>query len=94
MSVAGSGASGCGRIKGQRLVSTIKLAEVWWFAVSDKGMFDEGVLGGWIRREDVEAFYKDLFELMEDRLITIGEGKVMDVTGGARGGVVVMESSG
>ena len=36
-----------------------KLAEVWGFAESDRGRFDEEVLGGWIRGEDVS---KDPFE--------------------------------
>ena len=39
-----------------------KLVEVWGFVESDRGRFDEGVLGGWIRGEDVEAFSKDPFE--------------------------------
>ena len=39
-----------------------KLAEVWGFEESDRGRFDEKVLGGWIRGEDVEAFSKDTFE--------------------------------
>ena len=38
-----------------------KLAEVWGFAESDRGRFDEEVLGGWIQGEDVEAFSKDPF---------------------------------
>ena len=71
-----------------------KLAEVRGFAESDRGGFDEEVLGGWIRGEDVEAFSKDPFEVEESRIIRSGEGKVMGVTGGAGGGVGVMESSG
>ena len=39
-----------------------KLAEVGWFAESDRGGFGEEVLGGWIRREDVETFSKDPFK--------------------------------
>ena len=39
-----------------------KLAEVGWFAESDRGGYVEEVLGGWIRGEDVEAFSKDQFE--------------------------------
>ena len=38
-----------------------KLAEVWGFAESGRGRFDE-VLGGWIRGEDVETLSKDQFE--------------------------------
>ena len=56
--------------------------------------FDEEVLGGWILGEDVEAFSKDPFELVEAQIISSGEGKVMGVTGGAGCGVGVMESSG
>ena len=72
-----------------------KLAEIWGFAESDRERFDEEVLGGWIRGEDVEAFSKDLFESVEVRIISSGEGKVMGVMGVAGGGGVgVMESSG
>ena len=39
-----------------------KLAEVGWFAESDRGGFGEEVLGGWTRGEDVEAFSEDPFE--------------------------------
>ena len=60
-----------------------KLAEVWGFAESDRGRFDEEVLGGWICGEDVEAFSKDPFESVETRIISSGEGKVMGVTGWA-----------
>ena len=56
-----------------------KLAEVWGFAVSDRGRFDEDILGGWIREEDVEAFSKDPLELVEARIISSGEEKVMGV---------------
>ena len=35
----------------------------WW-------RFDEEVLGGWIRGEDVEAFSKDPFELVEAQIIS------------------------
>ena len=68
-SVAGSGASGGGRIMGAEAGVHNKLAEVWGFAESDRGRFDEEVLGGWIRGEDVEAFSKDLFESMEAWII-------------------------
>ena len=34
-----------------------KLAEVKGFVESDREGFDEEVLGGWIRGEDVEAFF-------------------------------------
>ena len=61
-SLAGSGASGGGRIMGAEAGIHNKLMKVWGFAESDKGRFDEEVLGGWIGREDVEAFSKDLFE--------------------------------
>ena len=55
-SVAGSGAGGGGRIMGAETGVHHKLAEVWGFAESDRGRFDEKVLGGWIRGEDVVAF--------------------------------------
>ena len=84
-SVAGSGAGGSGRIMGVEAGVHNKLAEVRGFAASDRGRFDEEVLGVWIRREDVEAFSKDPFESVEARIIS-GEGKVMGVTGGAGGG--------
>ena len=42
----------------------------------------------------MEAFSKDPFEVVESRIISSGEGKVMGVTGGAGVGVGVMESSG
>ena len=42
----------------------------------------------------MEAFSKNPFEAVESRIISSGEGKVMGVTGGAGGGVGVMESSG
>ena len=90
-SVAGSGAGRDGRIMWAEAGVHNKLAEVWGFAESDKGRFDGEVLGGWIQREDVEAFSKDPFESVEARIISSGEGKVMGVTGGVG---VVMESSG
>ena len=93
-SVAGSGASGGGRIMGAEVSIYNKLAQVWAFVKSDRGRFDEEVLGGWIRGEDVEAFFKDPFESVEARIISSGEGKVMVVMGGAGDGVKVMESSG
>ena len=68
--VAGSGAGGSGRIMGAEAGVHIKLAEVWRFVESDKGRFDEEVLGGWIRGEDVEAFSKDPFESVEARIIS------------------------
>ena len=61
-SVAGSGASGGGRIMGAEAGVHNKLAEVWEFAESDRGRFDKEVLGGWIRGVAVEAFSKDPFE--------------------------------
>ena len=64
------------------------------FAESERGRFDEEVLGGWIRGEDVKAFSKDLFKSMEAWIISSGEGKVTGVTGGAGGSVGVLESSG
>ena len=85
-SVAGSGAGGGGRIMGAEAGVHNKFAEVWGFAESDRGRFDE-VLGGWIQGEDVEAFSKDLFESVEARIISSGEGKVMGVMGGV--GVVL-----
>ena len=65
---AGSGAGGGGRIVEAGVHN--KLAEVWGFAESDRGRFDEEVLGGWIRGEDVEAFSKDPFESVEARIIS------------------------
>ena len=41
-----------------------------------RGRFDE-VLGGWIRGEDVEAFFKDPFEALQAQIISSGGGKVM-----------------
>ena len=38
----------------------------------------------------MEAFSKDQFEAVEARIISSGEGKVMDVTGGMGGVVVVV----
>ena len=68
----------------RRVVSTISWQR---FGESDLGMFDLEVLGGWIRGQDVEAFFKDLFESVETQIISSGEGKVMVVTGGMGGGV-------
>ena len=98
-SVAGSGAGGSGRIMGVEAGVHNKLAEVRGFAASDRGRFDEEVLGVWIRREDVEAFSKDPFESVEARIISGGEGKVMGVMGRAGGsdgelGITVSESGG
>ena len=93
-SVAGLGASGGGRIMRVEARVHNKLVEVRGFAESDRGGFDEEVLGGWIRGEDVEAFSKDPFEAVESQIISSGKGKVMGVTGGAGDGVRVMESSG
>ena len=87
-------AGGGGRIMGAEAGVHNKLAEVWGFAESDRGTYDEEVLGGWIRGEDVEAFSKDPFESVEARIISSGEGKVMGITGGTGGGVGVIESSG
>ena len=53
---------GGGRIMGAETDVHNKLAEVWGFAESDRGRFDDEVLGGWIREEDVEAFSKNPFE--------------------------------
>ena len=78
-SVAGSGAGGVGRIMGTRLVSTINWRR---FGQSDRGRFDEKVLGGWIRGKNVEAFSKDLFESVKARIISSGDGKMMGVMGG------------
>ena len=81
-SVAGSGAGGDGRIMGAEASVHNKLAEVWGFAESDRGRFDEDVLlDGWIQGKDVKAFSKDLLESVEARIISSGEGKVMGVTG-------------
>ena len=93
-SAAGSGAGGGGRIIGAKAGVHNKLAEVWGFAESDLGRFDEEVLGGWIRGEDVEAFSKDPFESVEAWMISSGEGKVMGITGGVGDDVGVIESSG
>ena len=53
---------GGGRIMGAEAGVHHKLADVGWFAESDRGRFDEEVLGGWIRGEDVETFSEDPFE--------------------------------
>ena len=45
-SVTGSGASGGGRIMEVEAGVHNKLAEVWGFVESDRGRFDEEVLGG------------------------------------------------
>ena len=42
----------------------------------------------------MEAFSKDLFESVQARIISSGEGKVMGITGGAGGCVGVIESLG
>ena len=47
-SVAGSGAGGGGRIMVAEAGGHSKFSEVWGFAESDRGRFDEEVLGGWI----------------------------------------------
>ena len=92
--VAGLGAGGGGRIMGMETSVHNKMVEVWGFAESDRGRFDEEVLAGWIQGKDVEAFSKDLFESVEAWIISSGEGKVMGVTGGAGDDVGLMESSG
>ena len=92
-SVAGLGADGGSRIMGMEVSVHNKLVEVWGFVESDRGRFDE-VLGGWIRGEDVEAFSKDPFKLVEARIISSGEGKMMGVTGGAELGIAVSGSGG
>ena len=84
-SVARSGASGGGRIMGVETRVHNQLAEVRGFAESDRGRFDEEVLGGWIRGEDVEAFSKDLFEVVEARIISSGEGKLGIAVSGSGG---------
>ena len=78
-SVARSGVGWGGRIMGAEAGVHNKLAEVWGFAESDRGRFDDEVLGGWIRGEDVEAFSKDPVESVEARIISSCEGKVMGV---------------
>ena len=85
-SVAGSGASWGGRIMGVEAGVHNKLVEVWGIAESNRGRFDEEVLGGWICGEDVETFSNDPFESMEAQIINSGEGEVMGVTEGAGGG--------
>ena len=42
----------------------------------------------------MEAFSKDPFESVEARIVGSGERNVMGITGGAGGGVGVIESSG
>ena len=79
----------CCRVRSQwgwRLMSTISWRRFRRFAESDRGVFDEEVLRGWIRGEDVEAFSKDPFETVESRIISSGKGKVM---GGEEPGVVL-----
>ena len=58
------------------------------FVESDRGRFDEEILGGLIRGEDVEAFSKDLFESVKARIISSGEAKVV---GSREGQGVVLE---
>ena len=60
-SVVGSGAGGDGRIMRVEAGVHNKLVEVWELAESNRGRFDEAVLGGWIQVEDVETFSKDPF---------------------------------
>ena len=67
--IPGLGAGGGGRIMGAEAGVYNMVAEVWGFAESDRGRFDEEVMGGWIRGEDVEAFCKDPFESVEARII-------------------------
>ena len=72
---------------GQWLVSTISWQRLGDMQkVTERG-FDEEVLGGWIRGQDVETFSNDPIEAEEARIISSSEGKVM---GGARGGVGVL----
>ena len=52
-SVAGSRASGGGRLMEVEASVYNKLVEVWGFVESDRGKLDEEVLGGWIQGEDV-----------------------------------------
>ena len=59
--------------------------KVWKFAENDRGRFDDEVLGGWIRGKDVEAFSKDPFESVKAQILSSGEEKVMDITGGVGG---------
>ena len=47
-SVAGSGASGGGRIMGVETSVHSKLVEVWGFAESNRGRFYEEILSVWI----------------------------------------------
>ena len=63
---------GVARLWVWRLVSTVSWRR---FAESDRGRFDEEVLGGWIQGEEVEAFSKDPFESVEAWIISSGEGK-------------------
>ena len=71
-SVAGSEASGGGRIMGAEATDHNKLAEVWGFVESDRGRFDEEVLGGWIRGGNVDDFSRIRFESAEASKFTIG----------------------
>ena len=84
-SVAGSGAGGSCRIMDAEAGVHSKLAEVWGFAESDRGRFDEEILGGWIQGEDVEAFSMDPFESLEAKIISSGGGKVDGCHGRGRG---------
>ena len=89
-SVAGSGAGGVAGLRGWRLVSTIswrRFGGLW--KVTERDL----MMRSWVDGEDVEAFSKDPFELVETRIISRDEGKVMGITGGSGGGVGVMESS-
>ena len=42
----------------------------------------------------MEAFSRDPFESVEARIVSSGEGKLLVFTGGAGGGVGVIENSG
>ena len=58
-----------------------KLAEVGWFAESDRGGFGEEVLGGRIRGEDVEAFSEDPFETDVLAMLTCRPDDALSVLG-------------
>ena len=73
---------------GQWLVSTISWQRLGDMQKVPERGFDEEVLGGWIRGQDVETFSNDPIEAEEARIISSGEGKVMVVMGGV-GGVVL-----
>ena len=78
--IAGSEASGGGKIMDVQTGVNNELAEVEGFEECDRVWYGEKVLGWWILEEDVETF-PNLFKTMETGIIN-GKKKV----GGSQGG--------